>query len=289
MSSSYFPHSNSRAELGVKSGKRILMDNMSPDGKVNTDKFLRAMLQYRNTPQPDTRMSPAQIVYGRYLRDFIPVVNNKYEPKQEWSMVQEYRERALARRLDRDGAILERHTKKLDMVPVGHAVAVQNQKGRFPKKWDKTGVVVENMDHDKVLVKMDGSRRLTTRNRRFLKKIISPQDLPDQNMMQVPSVPVMLGADEEVPTAGVNIEDTDGMGDEGVVQQQCMRQDETVPANDNGIPEDPVQPDMQAAEERVAGQTRSPGRPQRTRRPNVKYSQEEYDLSTITVYSKQAR
>ena len=72
------------------------------------------MLLYRNTPQPDTRMSPAQIVFGRYLRDLIPVVNNKYEPKQEWAMVQEHREEALARRLDRNGAILERHTKNLD-------------------------------------------------------------------------------------------------------------------------------------------------------------------------------
>merc|ERR1711954_472751 len=102
-------------------------------------------------------------------------------------------EKALARRLDRDGAILERHTKQLDVVPVGGAVAVQNQKGRYPKKWDKTGVVVENMDHDKVLVRMDGSRRLTTRNRRFVKKIISPRDLPDQTMMQDTRVPVMLG------------------------------------------------------------------------------------------------
>merc|ERR1711954_478947 len=130
-------------------------------------------------------------------------------------------EKALARRLDRDGAILERHTKKLDMVPVGHAVAVQNQKGRFPKKWDKTGVVVENMDHDKVLVGMDGSRRLTTRNRRFLKKIISPQDLPEQNVLQVPSVPVMLDDANEVPT--VHLEDEgDGVGEHSEVQQQGM-------------------------------------------------------------------
>ena len=70
-SSAYYAHSNSRAEVGVKSGKRLLRDNMDPDGKVNNDKFLRAMLQYRNTPQPDTRLSPAQVVYGRYLRDFI--------------------------------------------------------------------------------------------------------------------------------------------------------------------------------------------------------------------------
>ena len=174
------------------------------------------------------------------------------------------------------------------MVPIGHAVAVQNQKGRFPKKWDKTVVVVENMDHDKVLVKMDGSRRLTTRNRRFVKKIISPQDLPDQNVMQVPSVPAMLDADEEIPTAGVDIEDMDSMGDEGCVQQQDIRQDETVAAAGGGIPGDSVQPDMQAAEERIDRETRSPIRPQRSRKPNVRYSQEEYDLSNISAHIKHA-
>ena len=30
---------------------------------------------------------------------------------------------------------------------------VQNQTGGFPKKWDKAGTVVENLDHDKVVVK----------------------------------------------------------------------------------------------------------------------------------------
>ena len=72
------------------------------NGKVNNDKFLRAMLQYRNTPQPDTRLSPAQVVSGRYLRYFIPVIDDKYEPKQEWPMVREYLERVLARRLGKE-------------------------------------------------------------------------------------------------------------------------------------------------------------------------------------------
>merc|ERR1711954_52367 len=131
-------------------------------------------------------------------------------------------EKALARRLDRDGAILERHTKQLDVVPVGGAVAVQNQKGRFPKKWDKTGVVVENMDHDKVLVRMDGSRRLTTRNRRFVKKIISPRDLPDQNVVQNPSVPDMIESADKVPTAQAFEDMDDGVGEQSGVQQQGM-------------------------------------------------------------------
>ena len=86
-SSAYFPHSNSRAELAVKSGKRMLRENVGPNGELHTDKFLRAMLQYRNTPQPDTRLSPAQVVFGRYLRDFLPVVVDMYKPKQEWGLV----------------------------------------------------------------------------------------------------------------------------------------------------------------------------------------------------------
>ena len=55
MSSSYFPRSNNLAELAVKTGKHILMDDMSPDGEVNNDRFLRDMLQCSNPPQPDTR------------------------------------------------------------------------------------------------------------------------------------------------------------------------------------------------------------------------------------------
>ena len=121
-----------------------------------------------------------------------------------------------------------------------------------------------------------------------MKKIISPQDLPDQNVMQAPSVPVMLDDAEEVPTAGVDIEDTNVMGDEGGVQQQNIRQDETVAVAGGGIPGDSVEPDMQTAEERIDSHTRSPIRPQRTRRPNVRYSQDEYDLTTISGHSRQA-
>ena len=195
----------------------------------------------------------------------------------------------MARRLDRDVAVLERHTKQLDGVA---AVAVENQKGRYPKKWDKTGVVVENMDHDKVLVRMDGSRRLTTRNRRFVKKIISPRDLPDQNVVQNPSVPDMLGAADKVPTAQVDLEDMDdGVGEQSGVQQQGMEHYEAVQGGGEIFHEEQSHLDnheVPVAEDRVDNQTRSPVRPQRTRKPNVRYSQEEYDLSNISAHIRQA-
>ena len=43
-SSAYFAHSNTKAELAVKTGKRLLRGNVGPSGELGTDKFLRAML-----------------------------------------------------------------------------------------------------------------------------------------------------------------------------------------------------------------------------------------------------
>ena len=42
------------------------------------------------------------------------------------------------------------------------------------KKWDKSGVVDEKKDHDQYWIKIDGSGRLTLRNRRFLRAFTAP-------------------------------------------------------------------------------------------------------------------
>ena len=50
---------------------------------------------------------------------------------------------------------------------------VQNQRGKDPLRWDKSGVVVENLGNHQYTIKMDGSGRVTLRNRKFL-RIIRP-------------------------------------------------------------------------------------------------------------------
>ena len=165
-SSAYFPHSNTRAELAVKSMKRLLKDNTSPSGDLDTTKFHRALLTYRNTPDRDTLLSPAQVVFGRSIRDFIPVLPQKYKPRAEWLLTMEQREHALARR---HGAVLSEHTKQLEPLKLSDFVMVQNQRGHHAKKWDKSGTVIEIMGHDQYRIRMDGSGRTSLRNRRFLR------------------------------------------------------------------------------------------------------------------------
>ena len=54
---------------------------------------------------------------------------------------------------------------------IGDTVQIQNQKGNEPLRWDKSGVVIERRAHNQYTVRMDGSGRMTLRNRWFLRKI----------------------------------------------------------------------------------------------------------------------
>lgn len=48
VSSSYYPRGNKRSEVAVKSGKRLVMENLGPNGSLDTDKLARAILMHRN-------------------------------------------------------------------------------------------------------------------------------------------------------------------------------------------------------------------------------------------------
>ena len=62
VSSNYYPRGNMRSEVAVKSAKQLMMDNLSPKGSLDTDRFMRALLIHRNQTDPVSGLSPAQVV-----------------------------------------------------------------------------------------------------------------------------------------------------------------------------------------------------------------------------------
>lgn len=113
LSSVAFPHSNCRAELGVKTVKRLLMNNTGPSRTIDMDSFQHAMLQYRNTPDRDTKLSPAMCIFGRPIQDFIPIIPGNYRPHETWHSTWKAREEALRNRRMRCTERLSEHTKWL--------------------------------------------------------------------------------------------------------------------------------------------------------------------------------
>ena len=76
-SSPLYPQSNGHAEAAVKAAKRLLLAT-STDSK--SDKFLRGLLEWRNTPRSD-HLSPAQRLFGHNLRSFLPAHTSSFAPR----------------------------------------------------------------------------------------------------------------------------------------------------------------------------------------------------------------
>ena len=116
----------------MKTVKRLIIDNKKPDDSLATDSFQRAILQYRNTPYRDTKLSPAMCVFGRPIRDFIPIPPGHYQPQDTWQDTLILREAALRQRYMKETERLKQHTKKIPALRVGDHVYIQNQTGPQP-------------------------------------------------------------------------------------------------------------------------------------------------------------
>ena len=170
-SSAYYPQSNGRAELAVKVAKRILLGNCEVNGDIDNEAIARALLQYRNTPLQGIGLSPAQILYGRDLKDCLPSQQDALKIRPEWRIAADEREQSLRIRHVKAAEWYNEHVKDLPELHEQDHVAVQNQDGSHPNRWDKTGLIVQKLPFRQYHVKMDGSNRLTLRNRKFLRKI----------------------------------------------------------------------------------------------------------------------
>ena len=164
------------------------MSNISPNGDLNNDSFLCALLQLCNTPDPDCDLSTAEIVFGHPLRDAFSFVNrlatfsNRFI-RRTWREAWRAKEDALRVRAKQTNDALSARTRPLRPLRCDDRVFIQNQGGIHPRKWDKVGTVVEALNFDRYNVKVRGSGRITRRNRRFHRFI------PDVTETQQTSLP----------------------------------------------------------------------------------------------------
>ena len=77
----------------------------------------------------------------------------------------------MGKRHDSAGTKWREHTRALGELKVGTRVQVQNQTGPRGKKWDRSRAIVEVKGNRQYVVRLDGSGRLSLRNRRFLKPV----------------------------------------------------------------------------------------------------------------------
>ena len=216
----------------------MIRDNLKPDGSLDGDKFARALLIHRNTPDPETGVSPAQIVYGRQLRDHLPVPLDKFRLNPQWEKAAKLREECFLKRHFAKCEDLLAHTKNLPPLIPGDRVYVQDQDGRTPRQWNRSGKILEALPHNSYLVSLDGSYRPTRRNRKFLRKFTPYSDqLGAKNPKTQPDLHVPILGDpvpQDVPVTPQPQPDSLGHQDLVVRHDERSQAPEAVPPETPG-------------------------------------------------------
>lgn len=117
-SSSLYPQSNGLAERAVRSAKNLL----KKCARNGTDTDV-ALLNLRNTPR-EGLPSPAQCLFSRRTRAFIPMAKAMYMPKVEMHV-----HRALTQARRRGKAFYDKSARPLPALRPGETVRMQTQRG----------------------------------------------------------------------------------------------------------------------------------------------------------------
>ena len=156
-SSPTYPQSNGLAERNIQTIKQLLR-KASYDGK---DPYL-ALLNFRNTPIPDLKASPAQLLFGRSLKTKLPAHEDLLTPKEPIDVEHQLRERQQRQKSYYDrGAVASSEMQPGDVVRV--------QKNR---EWEPATVTAVHRSPRSYLINHDG--RAIRRNRRQLQPTAEP-------------------------------------------------------------------------------------------------------------------
>lgn len=82
-----------------------------PKTKLNLKGVLVCRLP--SSLDPETKLSPAMCIFGRLLKDFIPILPGRYQPHPIWQDTLQKREEALRNRHIKATEHLSEHTRRL--------------------------------------------------------------------------------------------------------------------------------------------------------------------------------
>ena len=119
------PHANLRSEGSVKSLKRMLRDIVGNSGSLDSDAVTEALLCHANTRCRILNKSPAEIAYGRCLRDFFPRQVSSLLPIPENLLSGEAKNKLQEKIREEGGNCWSEHTKILPELKIGQFVQMQ--------------------------------------------------------------------------------------------------------------------------------------------------------------------
>ena len=154
--------STGRAESAVKNMKKLIRGSWT-SGSFNQNAFAKSILLFRNAPRSGAA-SPAQMVFGRPVRDCLPVHRRSFAP--EWQKAADVLEKRACRAKELHVEHFNRNAHPLPPFQVGDHVVIQHPQ---TKCWATPGTVVEVGPNRDYLIKAV-SGRLFRRNHRHLRK-----------------------------------------------------------------------------------------------------------------------
>ena len=134
---------------------------MGQTGSLDNDAITQAMLAYSNTPCKILGKSPAQLAFGRRLKDFLPRSLESLVPVPADLMSSAEKELKQLETRKKAGERLDLFTKTLPPLKVGDCVQVQNLVGHNPLKSDRAGIIVQSNGNYSYNVKIIGSCTIT--------------------------------------------------------------------------------------------------------------------------------
>lgn len=185
-SSPYHPQSNGIAENGVKQMKKLIHCTYEPKLRtVDPEKWMKAHLLYHNTPRQPSGISPAQLLFGRDMRDGLPAARDNLVPRLRVEV-----ERRLQKVREKQNRGLE-WRRELPILEPGQPVFIQNPHSR---RWDGEGIVIGfGQNSREYVVEFNRNKKRYVRNRIFLKPKVGKRRV---GMGQDGRVPLEPGSPE---------------------------------------------------------------------------------------------